>query len=502
MEAEVRGDIDLNEVVLRAATDSEFYCRFFFGKTARQASPDFHKQVWAALEDPANRYVAEMIFRDGAKTTTCRLFTSKRIAYGISHTILFIGKGEGSALRSLEWIRKQVMYNRLWADTFRLRPGDKWAPGSGDIEIFHGTDEYPIRILSMGITGQTRGVNIDDYRPDLIVVDDPCDEENTATKDQRQKMSDLFFGALYNSLAPTSEQPNAKMVLLQTLLNEEDLVSQCAKDPNFKTLQFSIFDEHGMSRWPERHPTAEMIKKKEGFIARNQLSLWLREYECVLSTPETSLFRGEWLQYYDTEPDGMVTFMAIDPVPPPTDAQRAKETYMADRDYEVIAVVGVWRGRYYLLEYAMMRGHEPDWTISEFFRLLDKWRPMRVRVETVAYQATLKWLLEKAMQARKRFVQINSHNARGKGDRRKKEYRIADSLNGIAANKMLYVKKEHTEFIEQFTRYPRINHDDVLDAVCEAITEAREGGVLIEGEFDRVMDSINEALPNDWKLIA
>jgi transcription termination factor NusB len=443
-----------------------------------------------------------MIFRDGAKTTTCRLFATKRIAYGISHTILFIGKGESSALRSLGWIKKQVMYNRLWADTFRLRPGDKWAPDSGELEIFHGTDEYPIRLLAMGITGQTRGINIDDYRPDLIIVDDPCDEENTATKEQRQKISELFFGALYNSLAPRSESPDAKMVLLQTLLNENDLISQCQKDPTFKTLVFSIFDNDNKSRWEIRHPTKELQLKKEGYIQRNQLSMWLREYECVLSTPETSLFRGEWLQYYDIEPDGMVTFMAIDPVPPATDAQRQRDTLMADRDYEVISVIGVWRGKYYLLEYSMMRGHEPDWTVTEFFRLLDKWKPMRVRVETVAYQSTLKWLLEQAMRARKRFVQINGNNARGvSADRRKKEYRIADALNGIASNKMLFVKKEHTDFIEQFTRYPRINHDDVLEATCEAINEARAGGVILDGQFDTIDDKI-EPLNESWKLIA
>ena len=183
MEA-MKEEMGLAEIVELAAVDSTFYAHHFFPKAFRQGTPDFHKELWGVLEHPGNRHVAIKVFRGGAKTTLLRCFTSKRIAYGISHTILFVSETQDHAIRSVEWIKKAVEFNRQWSEVFQLRPGKKWT--GAEIEILHGVDDYPIRIIALGITGQTRGVNIDDYRPDLIVVDDPCNEENTATPEQRK----------------------------------------------------------------------------------------------------------------------------------------------------------------------------------------------------------------------------------------------------------------------------------------------------------------------------
>ncbi len=480
----VKDEVDLAEAVKLAAVDSDFYCKFFFPKTFRQPSPEFHKDVWAALEDPNERYVAEMIFRDGAKTTLARTYISKRIAYGMSHTILLVGKGDKSARRSLRWIKRQVQYNKKWAETFQLSKGEKW--DQEEIEIIHGTDEYPIRIITTGLEGQIRGINEDDFRPDLIVVDDPCDEENTATPEYRNKIAGLFFGALKKTLAPASECPDAKMVLLQTVLNREDLISQCEKDSEWRFLKFSCFDAEGESRWPTRYPTKTLLAEKQGYIDRNQLSIWLKEMECKVVSPETSAFRLEWLNYWDILPEGGFHVMAIDPVPPPTDNQILKGLH--NKDYEALAVVKYYRGNYFLCEYVYNRGHDPEWTLMQFFRLLDQWNVQRVRVETVAYQQTLKWLLEKAMQARRRYVQINSRRT-GKvldmhgRDTRKKTYRIVDGISGPASNGKLWVHKSHSTFIQQYTEYFDVSHEDVLEAVAEAINEINSGPLISNGDY-------------------
>src|SRR4030066_1381637 len=211
--AQDKTNIAMAELVTLAAMDSELYARVFFPKTVRQTSPPFHREMDAVLDDDS-RLVAFMIFRDGAKTTKVRLFNSKRIAYGISRTIVVVGKSQDHARRTIEWLMRAVEFNSTWVQTFGLRKGTKWT--SEEIEIFHGIDEVPIRVIALGITGSTRGINVDDYRPDLIIIDDPCDEENTATPEQREKTSERVFGALAKSLSPATECPDAKMALLQT----------------------------------------------------------------------------------------------------------------------------------------------------------------------------------------------------------------------------------------------------------------------------------------------
>ena len=87
-------------------------------------------------------------------------------------------------------------------------------------------------------------------------------------------------------------------------------------------------------------------------------------------------------------------------------------------------------------------------------------------VETVAYQKTLAWLLKKAMQNQKRYFVIKEQS-----DRRSKYDRIVDGLSGPASNEILYVKKEHTEFISQFRTYPNVSHDDLIEATAVAVEE-------------------------------
>jgi predicted phage terminase large subunit-like protein len=480
--------VAISELVELGAVDPILFCSSFFPRTFRQSFATFHPDIWNLLEDRSHRYVALAVFRGGAKTTILRTFTAKRIAYGTSHTILFVSAAQEHSKKSLEWLRLQVETNRPFAQAFGLSKGKKWTDELIQVrsEILGSTST----VIALGITGQTRGINVADYRPDLIVVDDPCDEENTATPEQRQKINDLFFGAVAKTLAPSSECPDAKMVLLQTVLNGEDLISRCLVDPSWASRSYSCFDENGRSTWPERFSTEMLQEEKAAHIKRGQLPLWLREMECKVVSSETSTFRPEWLKYWDILPEGMAVFIAIDPVPPPSERERA--TGCKNKDFEAIAVVGAFGGQRFLLDYSLSRGHTPEWTVTEFFRLVDKWHPLKAKIEGVAYQRTLKWLLEQEMKKRGRFIQIDAVT-----DRRKKAHRITQAFSGVASNGMFAIHQTHREFYEQFVSYPNVAHDDLLDAVAMAmpdVTEAVGLPALLAGA------EMMEGLPDSWRV--
>lgn len=485
--------MSVDQIVTLGASNSFFFSRFFFPKTVRQESPAMHKSMWADLEGP-HRYVSFMVFRGGAKTSIIRIFAAKLISYTLARTILFVGKSQDAAKRSVEWLMHRVEEGGKWAQVYGLRQGNKWT--SEEIEIYHGTDEVPIRVIALGIGGSTRGINVEDYRPDIIVVDDPCDEENTATVEQREKIADSLFGALQNSLAPESESPHAKLILAQTLLHSEDLISKTAKDPLWKTSIYSCFDENGESRWPQRYPTPTLLREKEGFVARGKLYLWMREMECKIVSSTLASFRSSLLQFYDMLPKGLTTFMAIDPVPPPSEREEAMN--FRDKDYEALAVVGYKRimgeDRYYVCATVKNRGHEPDWTIAKFFELAADWNPLKVKVESVAYQRTLKWLIEQAMIVRRTYIPVDAHLP----EKRKKSYRIIDTIGSILAVRGLYIHPSMSDIIEQITDYPNVAYDDVIEAVAVALAAAMQfaGGGLDLGE-----DEGEEELEGDVRTL-
>ena len=123
---------------------------------------------------------------------------------------------------------------------------------------------------------------------------------------------------------------------------------------------------------------------------------------------------------------------------------------------------------FFLREYSMKHGHDPGWTISEFFRLARKYRPQRIYVEAVAYQRTLAWLLRQAMATQRQYYVIEEIT-----DRRSKYQRILDGLSGPASNGHLFIKKNHEDFLQQYNDYPNVSHDDVIETVavgCEKLS--------------------------------
>lgn len=484
--------IDREELIQLAAVDPTFFAHTFFPKAIRQTTPPFLREVDEIL-DSNHRLISLQMFRGSSKTTRLRVYGARRIAFGLAHTVLWVGKSQEHAIHSLKWLRKQIEHNRFFTETFQLKQGGKWQ--DVECEIIHGIDDYPITCLALGVTGSVRGVNIDDYRPDLIILDDILDEENTATPLQRKKTEDLVYGALLASLAPKSEAPDAKMVMLQTPHNIEDVSMQTLKDPAWVSKRYGCWtpetENNPVSQqdsiWEERFPTKERRKDKEDYLRRNQLSVFTREYECRIISAETSSFKREWLNYYDQAPDDMYVVMAIDPVPPPS--ERELEKGLRGKDYEAIVVLGRLRGNYYLLDYTLKHGHEPNWTVSEFFRLALKYRPKRVVVESVAYQRTLAWLLRKAMEHQRIYFPIVEFT-----DKRKKFSRILDALAGVASAGKFHIKPHMTDFIQQFSEYPNVAHDDLLDATATALSEIQNQGLDVES-FDEILKREKEELP-------
>jgi len=482
-----------SELLHLSAADSDFYGRYWFPDTCRQPAPSFHKKMDEVLE-AGHRYVGFEVFRGGAKTTKLRLFGSKRIAYGISRTVVLVGKSQDHARRSIEWMMHQVEHNRKWASFYRLRKGFKWT--TEECEIINDALEIQIRIIALGITGSVRGINVNDYRPDFILLDDPCDEENTATPDQRQKIEDLVFGALLKSLAPESEAPDALMAIAQTPLNESDIIEKIMLDPQWASVRFSCFDDKGESSWPERWTTETLKKDKEAHIKRNQLSLWLREMECTLINTQNSAFLLEWQREYIIRPDHGLVYIGIDPTPPPKDT--LKRVVNEKLDDAVIFVILYTNGNIYILDYYIAKSPDPGEFVNKLFAMVLEYRPFLVGVETIMFQRMLKWYIEQEMTRRRQWFNITPVE-----DKRKKETRIIQSISRYASNRRVYHRPEHTEYCEQYQSYMMNKpgqKDDILDAfsiALDLINPALEG-VVIEGEFDVVADD-EMPLLEDWR---
>lgn len=487
-------EVPVAEVVKLAAVDDDFYCMHFFPKTFRQGMPSFSWQMNAALNDPTARYVAFKMFRGSAKTTRIRARVSKHIAYALSRVILFVSNSQKHSIYSLRWLRKQVEFNTKWAQTYGLEKGSVWSEEI--LEIRHTVEGCSIYVIAIGITGQVRGINLDDFRPDFIVLDDPDNEETTATPEQRAKTSDLVFGALIKSLAPPSEAPLAKVILGQTPLNKFDLITQCEADSSWRTVTIGCFDTRGRSVWEERFSTEFLQTEKANHIRMNKLSLWMREMEVKIVAKELASFRQEWLQYWEILPDDLRYIIAIDPAS--SDNPKADDQVIGVLGYKFIS----GKLHVYLVAYTAVIGEAIEEAATTFFHFKRTYRPHKAIVESTAYQRVLAQYLEGKMREQKTWLVIDQMQ-----DKRRKADRIEQELTTIAGDFRLHCRREHTKFIEQFVEYSPLAkmHDDVLDMVAIGVAGIKGyGGAFdgedYEGEYARILES-ERGLPqlNNWR---
>lgn len=484
---EIGKDISLAEIVKLSAIDNNFFARTFFPRTARQDSPFAHRKMWDLLDNPHVRYANLRCFRGAAKTSILRMFTAKRAAYSLSRTILYVGASEPHAVRSIQWLRSAVERNRLFAQTFGLRPGRKWT--DTEIEIVNETTGETIWIIGVGITSNIRGINFEDYRPDLIILDDVVTDENALTGEARDKLNNLILGAVMNSLASRVDFPNAKMAILQTPIHPEDASSLAMNDPQFHTVLVSCWTDETrdlpidqqISSWPEMFPTEDLRAQKRAAIQRNKLSVFSREMEVRIMRTENAAFRLPWLKFYEEPPKGGLKALAIDPVPPASDRQVAKN--LVGKDFEAHVVMGRHKGDYYLHEYTLSKDHTPAWSVSNALQMAHRHKVSRIVVESVAYQKTLKWMLEAEMKKVGIFFPVIEYN-----DKRSKFNRITSAYSGIASQGSFYVNlSRHHEFIQDFVSYPGVDHDDLLDAGAIALSELRSPILeLSDGEYEEV----------------
>lgn len=478
--------VDVAELYKLCAVDNELYARTFFPKTFRQASPEFHKDYWQKIEDPSFDFFAAEVFRGGGKTTLARVAISKRIAYALSRNVLNVAINESMSLNTARWLKKQVEFNTLWSQTYGLSKGQKWA--DDQFEVNHNLEQIGITVTSKGMTSGLRGLNLDDYRPDFIYCDDIQNEENTKTEESLQASNDLFFGALAQSLAPKSEAPHRKFVLTQTAIVKGDIITSAHKDPTFTTVKYpKILQSKGedgevteTSAWPERWSLEEVLKEKEDYRRRRMLYVWLRECGCKLVGTGETPFEAKNLLPWQSLPPGMVTFIGIDPA-----ISKAKKAHKA-----ALVVIGMYAGTFYLLDSYAQKGQSPDEIWSTLCTYVRKWRPIRVGVETVAFQKMLKWYFEKKMQEENFYFPIYDFD-----DRREKTSRILQAYSGIMSQHRFCVNFEtQGDFFDTLIAWTPGEDVDVLDAGAIALSQAQPwmievGGTTVD-EKGKVIDHI------------
>lgn len=398
----------------------------------------------------------------------------------------------GQANDFLEIIKLELESNQRLQQDFPEICGEGSTWQVGNILTANG-----VRIKAWGSGKRLRGARHGQHRPDLVLVDDPENDENVVSAEQREKTRKWFFRALRRA-----GQPDTVFLVVGTIIHHDCLIANLLKNPAWQGRKFRAVTAWSQSalweEWERIYTDQELEgreKAADAFFEKNKIKmirgaqvLWQERYSYYDLVkmrimdgpahfdsemqnnpldPDTAVFLEEWIHWYDDqelEGKHLDRVAAVDP-------SMGKKSRRSDPS--AIIVLGVARedGKFYcyILD-ADIRKRHPDKIIDDVIVAHQFHRLLRIRVEETQFQEFFKDEAVRRAQERGVFLPTEPEGYKPLTDKMLRIQRLQPHVkNGI-----LRFSRKHKTLTDQMLNFPQGDHDDGPDALEMAFSLAEE----------------------------
>ena len=286
-------DIDLNDLGAVRFTNAESLLFFSVAHLPHYFNLDpaeFHHELVDLLGDPAEEMIAIIGFRGSAKTTFGSLSLPLWAALtGKFKFILVVNDTADQMELNIENI-KYELENNAWIRRVypHIRAHDTgWSKNK--LLLSNG-----VRILGRSRGQKIRGIRHRQYRPDLVIVDDPEDLAWVQKKENRDKTERWFN----SEVIPAVQEDKSKLVVIGNFLHTDALMARIKKNGLFRVIEFPLVKDDGTCTWTSKYPTQESLEKQRKKVGETS---WMREYLLKVVPEEGQIVKDTDIRKYDNE---------------------------------------------------------------------------------------------------------------------------------------------------------------------------------------------------------
>jgi predicted phage terminase large subunit-like protein len=410
-------------------------------------SPPFHY----ALEDHLNsddRFAAAVCPRGHAKSTFVGFGDLlKKCAYKQVKYVLLISDTYSQACDYLDDIRNEIADNDFLVRCYPgLNQGRIWS--RGEIVFANG-----VRIKAFGVGQKIRGRKHGGSRPDNILMDDIENDEAVESAKRREKLRRWLLGVVIPALAP-----NGKIRIVGTILHRDSLLSRLIRTQGWNSRVWRAVSDDQQALWPEWMSYEELMLRKSAAAEAGALDLWYQEYQGIPRAPEGAAFQPDDIRYFTTIgldendlPRKFYKSLVVDPAV--SESEKS--------DYTGYTVVYASHDGYWFVVEAFRRKHDPATSIETIKRLHKKHRLDIIGIESVAYQKTLAFWVEKISQEEGIYLPIDTITP----DQDKRR-RILALHPFFRCGRILLRSSLSSRLEEELLNLDDIDHDDLADSLA------------------------------------
>jgi hypothetical protein len=466
------------ELILRLLkTNGEFLIEFFLADQLDMPVPQFHLEIWGLLTDEEKERVLLAIPRGHAKTTLAKLcviwywlFTRHRFCVYLSNTAPI---AKGACRDIMEWL-SHPNFVQIFGKVKVVKQSENEGLWIFDLPIGKGRLKRCI-LRALGQGQQMRGINIDNQRPDLAVVDDVEDLENTGSESQQKKLDQWMYGPFIKALAKTH-----KIVWLGNMLSKSSLLARQSRNPKWNPVVFGALvkgpDGTLSPLWPDRWTVDALMEDLREYRGMGLVESWMCEMMNMPGHGENG-FTADQINYL--------------PVPEPSECACAWITIdpafglNSYNDETAIAVHVIPKGSDVPITLPPIHGH---WSEVQMFHkaleLAQSWNAWTWGIESVAAQRVLLTLFDmlaasNGLAGRIICVPLMS----GRGDAKISRIRTYVSL---LAEKVWALAENDIDFTTQLLNLDmrkKDQADDICDSAAYGPTMYEEFEGLIQHQF-------------------
>lgn len=433
----------------------DYFWVFQADKNDYKEPADFHYTVSDILLKD-NRHFAIEMFRESAKTSyVLKAFPLYKLTYpdpGCRYIVIIKNNQELASAKLAEIANEYTNNEVLNQNLIEVH--------KNSAKVFEATvrgvdkKNHTVRIEAYGKGSSIRGLAWGTLRPQIVIGDDLQDLEDSESETVQEKdwnwfLSDVNFLAKTGRIFLIGNNLGAKCIIERVF--DTDVL-------DFVKLKVAALDENNKPTWPEAFSKEFLLNEKQQYVSLGKLDIWYRERMCIALADELKVFHKDDFKYIDEEVLKTKTLDYYILGDPASSKNRTA-------DDAVLCVIGKER-------------HLPDWYIVEFiggnatkldpvkyidalFTLYQKYRPLRVGIESVGYQQALFYFITE--EQKKREVYFTVHPIK---TRKNKEEKIKGVLSPMFKAGVIHHLPTMFKFEEQLLSFPKGLHDDYPDVVA------------------------------------
>lgn len=292
---------------------------------------------------------------------------------------------------------------------------------------------------------------------DILIIDDPIKNiEEANSKVLRQKVWEWFTTTAFTRL-----EPDGAVIIIMTRWHYDDLVGRILNNPEERKqwtwLSLPAINENNEALWAERFSIDKLNEIKNTLGSMHFSAL----YQQKPVATENQIYKYEWWKYYSAPPTFKMIVQSWDT------AFKTSE----QNDFSVCQTWGVADNGYYLLDLVRRKIEFPE-LLRCAKSLAEKYNPNIILIEDKASGQSLIQSIRKETRLPIKAVQVNKD----------KITRAHLAIPFIEAGKVFLPQSAEwlSDFLTETEEFPMSAHDDIVDAMNQAIEYMRIIGQSVQ----------------------